>query len=392
MAKSKGTIRQRMEANDAANGSKPRTRNTAEQRPVLVGEPEQAPKVETYSAADLMKMELSEPRWAVPDILPEGLSVLAGKPKMGKSWLALNVAIAVATGGVALASFRVLAGAVLYLALEDNKRRLKARLEKLLQRQDAAPPDRLTFAHKWPRQDQGGLGELGQWLDAHKGTRLVIIDTWAKFKPARFRNGNDYDQDYREAAELKALADHYGVAILVLHHCRKMKADDPLEEVSGTMGLTGAFDGVLVLRRERGRHDAALHATGRDVEEQELALSWDAQHCLWSIAGQAAEYRMSKERADVQALFLREGRPLSPSEAAPLLRKNVGAVKNLFWNMEKAAQLRSVGGGRYDLPANHANRTNPANNADAVDQQGNGPVSGRAESADRGETLQTPWD
>ena len=132
-----------------------------------VADPEPAPAVETFTAADLMRMQLPEPRWAVNGIIPEGLSLLAGKPKLGKSWLALNIALAVATGGTALGSIHVEQGDVLYLALEDTKKRLQGRLDKLLHRQNAAAPERLTFATLWPRQDKGGLAALTEWLESH---------------------------------------------------------------------------------------------------------------------------------------------------------------------------------------------------------------------------------
>src|SRR5262249_55515259 len=149
----------------------------------------------------------------------------------------------------------------------------------------------------WPRQDAGGLEALAGWIEEHPDARLILIDTWAKFRPQKVRGDDAYEIDYAHAAALKALTDRYGIAIVVLHHCRKMDADDPVDSVSGTLGLTGCADAVLVLKRERGRHDAALFVTGRDLEEQEFALQFDPEFALWSIAGDADEYRLSQERA-----------------------------------------------------------------------------------------------
>jgi hypothetical protein len=148
-----------------------------------------APPVEIFTAADLHTMELPEPKWAVDGIVPAGLSLLAGKPKLGKSWLALVIAVAVAMGGVALGSVQVEAGAVLYLALEDTKRRLKDRLAKLAARQGiAAWPATLHLASACPRQDKGGLYALAEWLNDHPQARLVVIDTWPRFRPFRTRS------------------------------------------------------------------------------------------------------------------------------------------------------------------------------------------------------------
>jgi AAA domain len=354
------TLAERLDERDqtaGANGHGPRRASVI----AKAADPEPPPAVETFTAADLMRMQLPEPRWAVNGIIPEGLSILAGKPKLGKSWMALNIALAVATGGTALGSIAVEQGDVLYLALEDTKRRLQGRLDKLLNRQNAAAPERLTFATHWPRQDKGGLAALTEWLESHPEARLVVIDTWARFKPGRLHRANEYEEDYQHAGELKAAADKEGLAVLPIHHCRKMGAADALEEVSGSVGLTGAADAILVLRRERGQLDASLHVTGRDVEEQELALGWTPEYCQWSILGQADEHRMGKDRAEVVALLRKVGRAMKPSEAAPLLGKTVGAARKLFWSMGEAGQVKALGEGFYALGSNVGNSSNASN-------------------------------
>jgi hypothetical protein len=355
------------------------------------GDPEPAPAVETFTAEELLRMELPEPRFAVEGIVPEGLSVLAGKPKLGKSWAALNLALAVATGGVALGKVQVEQGAVLYLALEDTKRRLKGRLGKLLGRQHAEAPAALTLAREWPRQDKGGLLALAEWLDAHPDARLVVIDTWVRFRPSRVRGANEYEEDTRHAAELQALAHRYKVAVLIITHCRKMPSADPLEEVMGSQGTTGSADGILVLRRERGRHDAALFIDGRDVVQQELALTWDPPCCLWTIAGAAEEFRRSKEREAVICLLRQEG-PLSPARAAPLLGKKDAATRKLLWTMAQDGQLRALGDGRYELLGNNGNSSNGGHGTDGADRgvtadEKPGNAAGNAEDG-----MQTPWD
>src|SRR5829696_6178420 len=227
---------------------------------------------ETVSAADLMAAELPPVRWGVRGVLPEGVTLLAGKPKLGKSWLALGICVAVASGGVALGTRQVEWGEVLYLALEDNRRRLQKRLGKML-REPA--PEGLEMATAWPKLDEGGVEALKSWLGEHPEARLVAVDTLAKTRP-RTRGQNVYQEDYAALEELLPLAAEHGVAIVVVHHTRKMAAADPLDEISGSTGLTGGVDGALVLKRDRGRADAYLHVTGRDIEEeQELALRWD---------------------------------------------------------------------------------------------------------------------
>jgi hypothetical protein len=158
------------------------------------------------------------------------------------------------------------------------------------------------------------------------------------------RGRDAYEEDYEQGTQLKALADKYDVPILPLHHCRKMESADPVDMVSGTLGLTGSADGVLVLKRERGQHDAALFVTGRDIEEQELALRWDGEYALWSLVGQADEYRMSKERAEVLKVLKRENRAMTPKELAPLIGKTHNTTKQHLWQMEKDGWLTTQDG------------------------------------------------
>ncbi len=296
-------------------------------------------------ATELMALEFPEPRWIVPGIVPEGTTILAGKPKMGKSWLALGISVAVAGGGVALGTKKVERGAVLYLALEDNPRRLQSRLKKLLPG-DAAP-EGLELATEWPRLGDGGLEALEAWLNTHPDARLVVIDTLAKFRTAQ-TGKNLYKEDYEAVEPLVELAADHNVAILIVHHLRKLGAEDPLDQVSGSMGLTGGADGALVLNRQRGRADAYLYVTGRDIEEEkELALSWDSTTATWKIAGDAEEYRNSRERQEVEECLRTLGESAGPKEVSEALGKPYNNVKQLMWKMGNDGDLRSVGGGKY---------------------------------------------
>src|SRR5919112_4922073 len=139
-------------------------------------------------------------------------------------------------------------------------------------------------------------------------------------------------------------------------HLRKLGAADPLDEISGSTGLSGGADGVLVLKRDRGRADAYLHVTGREIEEEaELALRWNADLASWTLVGDAEEYRISKERQEIVRVLEEAEEPMTPKEVAELLGKSVNAVKYLMWKMSKDGQLATVGKGRYSLTTNLAN-------------------------------------
>lgn len=305
-------------------------------------------ELEFISARDLIALELTPARWIVPGILPEGVSLLAGKPKLGKSWLVFGLTIAVASGGVALDTKLVEQGDTLYLALEDNLRRLRKRLAKMLQGDDA--PEGLHIAIKWPRLDEGGTEKLEWWLKAHPSARLVVIDTLAKIRPQQ-RGHNVYAEDYAALEKLLPLASEYGVAILVVHHLRKGAADDPMDEISGSTGLSGGVDGVLVLRRDRGQGDAYLYVDGRDIEEPtELALTWNAKTASWTLAGNADEFKLSTERQDVLRVLRNAEEPLQPKNVAAALDKSNGAVRELLSQMSHQGLVRTAGYGKYTVP------------------------------------------
>lgn len=325
--------------------------------------PAETPSSKICSAQDLMARVFSPVRWAVTGLLLEGVIIFAGRPKLGKSWLALNIAVAVACGGRALGAIEVEAGPVLYLALEDGQRRLQDRLRKTLA--GGAIPENLFLATEWKRFDDGGLLLLKEWLIDHPDARLVVIDTLKRVRPHERGNGRLYDGDYDAVGPLGDLARAYGVSVLVVHHTRKMDSEDPLDLVSGSFGLTGAADGVLVLKRARGQADAVLHATGRDFEDKELALRWDAELTGWRMLGDAAEYKLSNERREVIALLKQSG-PLAPKAVAEALDRKPSACRKLLCTMHRDGELRSDGG-RYSLVENNSRDEIfiPANATDA---------------------------
>jgi hypothetical protein len=337
------------------------------------------------SAKQLLALELPAVRWTVRCVLPEGLSLLAGKPKMGKSWMAMGLAVAVASGTKALGSAEVERGAVLYLALEDNTRRLKDRLELVLG--DSPVPDGLEFVTDCPRLDMGGQEFIESWLNDHPDARLVIVDTLAKVRPASRPGASVYDEDYRAVSGLKKLADNYRVTVLAVTHLRKMAADDAQDEITGSTGLTGAVDGTLVLKRERGRADAVLHITGRDVEEQELAVQFNPETCSWTLAGPAEDFARSRERDDILGVIRKTGREMRPSEVAAALGRDSNAVRQRIWVMSQVGELRVVSRGLYALPTLIHNNNNDGNKDNIHNNDNNASASSETRYQRYGPTV-----
>jgi hypothetical protein len=297
-----------------------------------------------FTLPELLARQLPPTQWTIPDILPEGLTILAGKPKLGKSWLALGMALSVAAGGVALGSYPVTQGEVLYLALEDNERRLQSRAKQLLASMSTVP-DTIAFELRWPRLDQGGLTYLETYLQTHPQVRLVVVDTWARVSPkSKNRQRSQYEDDYEALTPLKYLADTYRVSILAIHHLRKMRGDDVLDEISGSIGLTGAVDGALILKRERGQHEATLFVTGRDIEqEQQFALRFDPFTAMWTQVGNVEEVKRTKERQEILDLLteqLPEG--MSARQVAETLAKNYYTTRSLLRKLEATGEIIHV--------------------------------------------------
>jgi hypothetical protein len=307
------------------------------------------PVLNPITAKDLGAKTFAPPQWAVPDLFPEGLIILAGKPKAGKSWLVLNVAVAVASGGVALGKIQVDRGGVLYLALEDSERRLQERLSKIITF-DSFPEDLLFLtARDFPPLHKGGLEALDAWLTEHPQARLVIIDTLARVKPQRGKNQDSYDADTAVIATLQAIAIKHSLALILVHHTKKVATDDFVEAVSGTFGLTGAADCIAVLiRKDRTAADAVLKITGRDVADIEKALKFHPDLGAWEILGEAQEFTRTKEREDIR-LILKEVGPKTPAQLTKIIGKSSGAVRITLMRMKDKGEIILNQDGSYSL-------------------------------------------
>ncbi len=305
------------------------------------------------SAADLMAKDFPEQKYAVEGLLSEGVTIFAGKPKLGKSWCGLGIALAVASGGKALGSIPVEQGNVLYLALEDGERRLQKRLELITGNAGEIPKD-LHFATTWESLDNGGLEALESWLIEHPNARIIFIDTLKRVRPKDSGNRQLYDSDYDAIAPLGELAREYGVSIVLIHHTRKMDSEDPMDLISGSTGLTGSADGVLVLTRARMSVQCKLHVMGRDNEEKELTLDWDKGTFGWTLAGDAEQFDLSPERkAIINLLILDSPVRLSPKEVAKTLNKNEVATRKTMNRMQKDGQIDNNGLGMYTVIKNN---------------------------------------
>lgn len=306
----------------------------------------------TFTAAQLLAKEFPPLRWLVDGVLPEGCTLLAAPPKVGKSRLALQMALALANGGYALNSETTQCQAIeaLYLALESGERRLQKDIRQL--QPDGTIPVGLHLATAWRRLAEGGIGDLDTFLEREPGVKLIIIDTLAQARSATHGdNGFLYSSDYLTGAAIKELGDRHGISILIVHHTRKAISDDPLDSVSGSYGVTGSVDTVLVLERKRMESDGTLSIISRDYPDNRWALSF--KDGLWTLRGTPSEASAdgwngegdSHERRAI--LDILRVQPMRPVELAGVLRKNPSTLRTLLQRLAETNKIYRKFDGTY---------------------------------------------
>jgi hypothetical protein len=313
--------------------------------------------------------------YAVPGIVPEGLTVLAGAPKVGKSWIVLDWLLAVAAGdGRALGGIELDAPRdVLYMALEDGDRRMQARCRKLLaneyRRDDPIPPRFQYLTTVYPGQLKA---TIAAWLEVYE-SGLVVVDTLGRALPPAFSGEAPYSRDYRIMSELKAIADAWpGCSLLMSHHDRKAIAADFVESVSGTNGIAGGADTVLVLTRDRNQPDGLLQITGRDVSEGAYALTFDAG--IWTLDGgsletaaKAAATRratsgLADRSRDIIEVLTSSELPMTPADVAAELDIDNDTAGKYLRRLAGAGRLQKVGRGIYTPVSEASERPNVSDN------------------------------
>jgi hypothetical protein len=301
------------------------------------------------SAATLRTKVFAPIRFCVSKYIPPGCGILAGRPKLGKSWLMLDVGLAVASGGSCLNQIITEEGDMLYLALEDNERRLQSRMTRILGFANEWPK-RFHYATEWRRATAGGLDDIRDWIERSEKPRLIVVDVLAMFRSPRGGKQTPYDADFEAIHELQKIAAETDVAIVIVHHLRKGAADtDPFDKVSGTLALSGAADTVLIL--DRDSNGTTLYGRGRDIEEFETALQFDRTTCRWRVLGEAPEVRRTGQRSAILSALEQSEGPLSPADIAGVAGMARNNVKQLLLKMVKAGEvLKAEGRGRYMHP------------------------------------------
>jgi len=308
----------------------------------------------------LMATKFPPLKWIVPGLIPEGLTLLAGPPKIGKSWLTFDLALSVATGGECLRR-DVKEGAVLLLALEDNGRRIQDRMQKVLPHhnqtnwQSIGSTLEIYDTGNWnPLHliDNGAIEVLDAWREKHSNARLVIVDVLQKIRPPAKSKAGEYEAIYSAMAKLHRWASENRISVIVIHHTKKggSQTTDPFEAVSGSMGLTASADSTVILSHDAdGDHDGILYGRGRDLIEFEEPLSFD--DCIWLPVEGVDAIRTTEERREIIRV-LSEGPEsgMKVKAIAEAIGKNRNAVDRLVGKMKKNSEIRRLARGVYGPP------------------------------------------
>jgi AAA domain/Transcriptional regulator, AbiEi antitoxin len=297
--------------------------------------------------------------FVVEGIVPEGCTILAGAPKTGKSWLMLSIGLSVATGGLALGALKVgAARPVLYLALEDSDRRLQDRCRQILGEGKPIPGN---FQYLTEVDPGLCVPTIIEWLDRHGNAKpLVIVDTLGRVMPSSRNGETTYQRDYRSVGALQSTVTPYpGAALVIVHHTRKAGAEDYADKISGTQGILGAADTGIILTRSRTEQAGMLNVTGRDVEENDYALTLlDGR---WLLAGGSLDQSKAElaRRKATQNLgdrsseiydLVKANPGISPKTVAEKFGIDDEAASSYLSRLVKSNRIVRIGRGKYSIP------------------------------------------
>jgi hypothetical protein len=290
------------------------------------------PRKTRWTAQELLAADFPEPTWVIPDLVPEGLVIVGGRPKVGKSWLALQMAVSVASGGKFF-DRDVDQGKVLFIAMEDNPRRLQSRLNKI----GVAGDIKIETAYEWRQLNEGGADDLIKEIQSNQ-YKLIIVDPLN-----RLLLGLDQKDSPQIPAILAALQNetiNQNTTIEFVDHTRKPNAfnPDPIDDILNMTGKTSIADVTMAIYKTQGKAGAELKGRGRDIEDIDLAISWDPTTCCWQYDGKADDIKLGEAQADIIDALGELGR----SQAAKVAKAIERDRGNVFRNLQKLCDMGKV--------------------------------------------------
>jgi hypothetical protein len=320
--------------------------------PKLVANPDDVFK-HGITARELKDMNIQEAKWLVEDIIPKGLTLLAGKPKVGKSYFLLNLALALSAGEKAFNIISTEPSKVLYLGLEEPTIRTKSRIESILDDGEWSENLHIFGLGTWLKSDDGGHDHLELWMKEHPDTKLIIIDTLAKWKsPKKKSNRTEYEEEYQSVEKLHTFAGKHDVAVIVAHHARKTKADDIFDEIIGGSGLQAAVDTLTVLSHNKKDSISSriYNYRGRDIGEGNMVFKFEENGRMILSDENASDYnKESVQRRIIQDCIESHG-SIKRGDLVDILSRNkqVGkGVDVILRKMVDTGRIEKLGTGKY---------------------------------------------
>jgi len=254
--------------------------------------PNKWPKI--ISAIELYKMDIPSTKFHIEGLLAEGLIILGGAPKYGKSMFGLQMGLKISSGGEFM-GLKVNQTGVLYLALEDCWGRLQTRMN--IMNSNKPPSPLFYYSIEGLTIENGLIDWLTKEVKEKPEIKIIIIDTFTRIRDSRKPGVGWYEYDYKSVNIIKEAMDKIGVSVILIHHTTKTKdTDDPFNNLTGTSGIVGAADTILILDKlSRGATQASLHVTGRDIDTEEHILCFNKEKCLWQYRGVAEEVEQKEK-------------------------------------------------------------------------------------------------
>ncbi len=256
------------------------------------------PRLQTKLLADIEETDYPDLIFPIDGLICEGATVLAGGSKIGKSWLALQMCMAIAAGEPCL-DRKTQKGKVLYLALEDSERRLKSRAKHIRFKTGIRKDqyrNNLEMLTKAPTVKDGLIDLLDTWLQDNKDARMICIDVMQKVRGITPGNRNAYQDDYAYLTTFQELSQKHRVSILLLHHVNRRddkSIGDPFDRISGSNGIMGTVDTAIILTKKRGQNNATAKIEGRDINSDDLVLNFEDG--FWTLVSESAVQHDAKK-------------------------------------------------------------------------------------------------
>ncbi len=297
--------------------------------------------------SDLSKKEIPPLQWVIPGIIPEGLTIIGGAPKAGKSFLILNIVLQIATGSKALGKFPVNQGKILYLALEDSERRLQSRMKKTGYDLSSVSG---SISTEWGAAYSENIEMIDLWMEENPDTKVIAIDTIQDF--SKIEEGNSYSEVTLALARLKDLSHKHNIGILIVHHTKKSESENIIHNLIGSVGYSSKPDTIIILtRRKTGEGDRGkLEISGRDIDAKELQLKFDSKTETWLQDDNAPPETKTDQRQEIVDLLAENSEPMKTSDIALALGREFKSTQNLISRMKKDTDIIMVKYGWYTLP------------------------------------------